>query len=116
MKPLGEICRVEIGSTPSRKIAALWDKERETDNVWLSIADLPVNHHAIATESREYISDAAVPRMKVVPKGTILVSFKLTLGRVAYAGRDLYTNEAIASLHDLQENVINKTDYPLFSS
>ena len=35
---------------------------------------------------------------KIVRTGTLLASFKLTLGRLAFAGRDLYTNEAIAAL------------------
>lgn len=36
--------------------------------------------------------------MRAVPKGTILMSFKLTVGRLAVAGCDLYTNEAIVSI------------------
>ena len=41
-------------------------------------------------------------KCKIVKRGTLLVSFKLTIGRLAFAGRDLYTNEAIAAI-----NIIN---------
>ncbi|MEO9277370.1 MAG: restriction endonuclease subunit S, partial [Nitrososphaera sp.] len=36
--------------------------------------------------------------VKKLPKGTLLFSFKLTVGKVCMAGKDLYTNEAIAGL------------------
>lgn len=108
MKPLGDLCRIELGSTPARKTATMWDPDRKTENVWLSIADLPQNLHAVATDSKEYVSDLAVKRMRLIPKGTLLVSFKLTLGRLAYAGRDLFSNEAIASLLDIDERQISK--------
>lgn len=36
--------------------------------------------------------------MRLIPKGTLLFSFKLTIGKMAFAGTDLYTNEAIAAL------------------
>ncbi len=71
--------------------------------MWLSIADLPRGLHAAASDSKEYVSDEAAKHMRLVPEGTLLVSFKLTLGRLAYAGCDLFTNEAIASLHDIDD-------------
>ena len=46
--------------------------------------------------------------MKVVPAGTLLLSFKLTLGRLCYAGRDLFTNEAIAALLNWDERAVTK--------
>ena len=46
--------------------------------------------------------------MRKIPAGTLLVSFKLTLGRLAYAGTDLFSNEAIASLLDIDESRIQR--------
>ncbi len=86
----------------------MWDPGRKTENVWLSIADLPHSLHAVVTDSKEYVSDLAAESMRVIPRGTLLVSFKLTLGRLAYAGRDLFSNEAIASLLEIDEQRISK--------
>lgn len=108
VKPLGELCRIELGSTPSRGQASFWDAKRETQNVWLSIADLPQSLHAVVSDSKEYVTDSAAARMRLVPSGTLIASFKLTLGRLAVAGRDLYTNEAIASLLDIDEKQLSK--------
>lgn len=104
-KALGELCAIELGKTPSRANPKFWDEKRATDNVWLSIADLLNGDDDVVNDSKEYLSDAGAALCKIVPAGTLMVSFKLTLGRLAYAGRDLYTNEAIAalSIHDEQE-------------
>ena len=69
----------------------------ETDNAWVSIKDM--NQREILCTA-EQITDAGVANsnVKLQPLGTILLSFKLTIGRVALAGRPLYTNEAIAGL------------------
>ncbi|MBK7623003.1 MAG: restriction endonuclease subunit S [Kineosporiaceae bacterium] len=50
-------------------------------------------------DTAEYISDlgARSSNVKLVPAGTPIMSFKLTIGRTAVAARDLYTNEAIAA-------------------
>ena len=66
--------------------------------MWLSIADLLEAKDKTVVDSKEYVSDKGAAICKLVPKGTLLVSFKLTLGRLAFAGRDVFTNEAIAAL------------------
>lgn len=107
-KTLGELCNIEIGRTPARKNKKFWDVEKRTKNVWLSIADLLNAKDNIIYDSKEYISDIAAKTSRVVPKGTLLVSFKLTLGRLAFAGSDLFTNEAIAALEVKNEKEISK--------
>lgn len=94
---LGEVCSIEIGGTPSRGIPAYWDTERKTQNIWVSIKDM---HQRTISDTAEQISDSGVKHSnaKLQPKGTVLLSFKLTIGRVAIAGVPLYTNEAIAGL------------------
>ena len=90
IKKLGEICQIELGKTPARANKAFWDERKETGNVWLSIADLLNAEDDIVVDSKEYLSDQGANISKIVSKGTLLVSFKLTLGRLAFAGRDLY--------------------------
>lgn len=94
---LGEACSIEIGGTPSRNMLSYWDDAKETTNLWVSIRDL--NRREI-TQTAEQITDLGVKHsnVKLQPKGTVLLSFKLTIGRVAVAGLPLYTNEAIAGL------------------
>ncbi|MBC8509416.1 MAG: restriction endonuclease subunit S [Chloroflexi bacterium] len=103
---LGELCQIEIGGTPARKDSTLWDVGKKTNNVWLSIADLRETVNKRVTDSKEYISDEAAKKANLVREGTLLVSFKLTLGRLAYAGRNLFTNEAIAALTILDDRRI----------
>jgi len=107
-KKLGELCEIELGRTPARANAAFWDEKRETSNVWLSIADLLKAEDNVVADSKEYVSDKGAEICKLVPKGTLLVSFKLTLGRLAFAGRDLFTNEAIAALTIFNERELSK--------
>ena len=90
---LSELCDIIIGRTPSRNEPKYWGQ----GNKWLSISDLTAK---IACETKEEITDFAVGqiRCRKIPKGTLLFSFKLTIGKMAFAGCDLYTNEAIAAL------------------
>jgi type I restriction enzyme S subunit len=105
---LGELCEIELGKTPARANASYWDEKRETNNVWLSIADLLKSEDGVVVDSKEYVSNKGAEICKRVPKGTLLVSFKLTLGRLAFAGRDLFTNEAIAALTIFNERELSK--------
>ena len=105
IKKLGEVCEINIGRTPERGNFKMWDKEKKTENVWLSIADLNNTENGYISDSTEYVSDNAVPKMKLVKANTLLKSFKLTIGRCAITKRDLFTNEAIAALPILDKNL-----------
>ena len=107
-RKLGELCEIELGKTPARANKAFWDEKRETGNVWLSIADLLNAEDNVVVDSKEYLSDKGASISKTVCKGTLLVSFKLTLGRLAFAGRNLFTNEAIAALTIFNEHELSK--------
>lgn len=108
-KTLENIAEIQIGKTPTRNNLDFFQGE----NIWLSIRDLK---DKFISSSNEKISDEAIVKtnMKKVPKGTLLMSFKLTLGKTAFADCDLYTNEAIAAIFIKDENV-NKyfLDYAL---
>jgi type I restriction enzyme, S subunit len=60
----------------------------------------PRTRRQIITDSKEHISDLAVREVMPLPvmPGTLLFSFKLSIGKMGIAGVPLYTNEAIAAL------------------
>ena len=90
---LGDVCQIKIGGTPSRRIHRYF----EGNNPWVSIAEM--NGQEIL-DTKEKITDEAVEasNVKLIKKGTFLLSFKLSIGKTAMAGCDLYTNEAIAAI------------------
>ena len=64
---------------------------------WLTIGDL--TDERVVFESAKKITNQAVENSKgtISTKGSLLYSFKLSVGQVAIAGKDIYTNEAIAT-------------------
>lgn len=90
---LGQVCEILIGGTPARNNSAYF----QGDNLWVSIAEM---NGQVITDTKEKISDEAIKKsnVKLIPKDTTLLSFKLSIGKTAIAGKDLYTNEAIAGL------------------
>lgn len=99
---LSELLDISIGRTPSRNEPSYWGKGHR----WVSIRDLSSK---IVTETKEQITNLAVKdaRCKIVKKGTLLFSFKLTIGKMAFAGCDLFTNEAIAAFAIKDEKELN---------
>jgi type I restriction enzyme S subunit len=89
-KRLGEIARLQIGRTPDRNNDSFWGR----GHPWAAISDLDTR---ILNNTSEQITRSAAVGMSMVPKGTLMMSFKLSIGRLAFAGRDMYTNEAICS-------------------
>ena len=89
---------ITIGKTPPRKEQE-WFSEEKTDQTikWVSISDMG-SCGMFISESSEYLTTEAINKfnVKLVPKYTVLLSFKLTEGRVAITDDELCTNEAIA--------------------
>ena len=94
---LSDIYELQMGKTPARNTSAFWNGT----NAWVSISDLTSSHKYIS-QTREHITDESIAQtgIKKVPKDTLLMSFKLSLGKVAIAGADIYTNEAIMAFLD----------------
>lgn len=108
IKKLSDLCAIDLGKTPYRGNPKFWDPGKQSNNIWISIADLLNTDGNVITDSKEYISNDGAKLCKIVKKDTLLASFKLTLGRLAFAGRDLYTNEAIAALTIKDEQKMSK--------
>lgn len=93
-KKLLEICQDPIiGGTPDTR-----DKSYYGNNhLWVTIADMK---EKLIVDTKTKLSNKGEEKLrsKKIKKGTLLMSFKLTLGRTAFAGKDLFTNEAICGL------------------
>ena len=89
---LGEVCEIRIGKTPNRSQTLYWGG----DYPWLSISDMKGK---ILCTTKEKITQEAVEKekMQIVSKGTVVMSFKLSIGKVGILAENMYTNEAIAN-------------------
>lgn len=102
---LEELFDLQMGKTPSRNNSDYWNTK---DNKWISIADLSKCGKYIG-ETKEYISDDAVENSGIskIPANTVVMSFKLSIGKTAITAEDMYSNEAIMSFHD--KHIVNLT-------
>jgi type I restriction enzyme, S subunit len=102
---LAEVAEFLIGKTPPRGDSSYWYPE---DYSWVSIADM--KHYGKITETKEKVSALAareVFRQRFAEPGSILMSFKLTIGKVARAGIRCFHNEAIISLQPPEPELID---------
>ena len=88
---------ISIGKTPPRKESQWFSEMHGANHVWISIADL-ANCGLYVDDSSEYLTNEAVNRFNIVliPDNTVILSFKLTVGRVSITDGVTTTNEAIA--------------------
>ena len=97
-----ELFSLSMGKTPARNRPDYW---QQSSNKWISISDI-AKYNRYTGDTDETISDIAVKEtgIKKVPKGTIIMSFKLSIGRTAITSEDIYTNEAIMAFQDVDTN------------
>lgn len=99
-----DVFDLQMGKTPSRDVPGYWNNG---DNDWVSIKDLG-SYDKYVGRTKETISDRGVAesRIKSVPANTLIMSFKLSLGKTAITVAPTYTNEAIMAFLD-------KKTYPI---
>lgn len=104
---LDKLFELQMGKTPARANMEYWNG----NNKWVSISDLS-GYDKYVTDTKECISDLGVSEsgIKVVPKNTVIMSFKLSIGKTAITTDNVFTNEAIMAFIDKGVCEIN-TDY-----
>ena len=97
-----DVFDLQMGKTPSRDNPTYWGD----DNMWVSIADM--NEQKYMSATKEGITDVAVQEsgIKPIPKGTVIMSFKLSIGKVSIATSKLYTNEAIMGFIEKEKGTL----------
>ncbi|GAA3268863.1 restriction endonuclease subunit S [Paenarthrobacter aurescens] len=91
---LADVCDIIIGRTPSRSEPRFW----AGDLPWLSIADMNQGRNLLRTKERVTSDAMQECKLRIVEAGTVLMSFKLSIGKVGIARTRMATNEAIAAL------------------
>lgn len=95
-----ELCHYSPGKTPSTKNPSFWEGEQSGSGIpWVSIADM--EHFGTVTQTSKQVTELAAEKVfksEAVKAGTILMSFKLTVGKIARLATNAYHNEAILSV------------------
>ena len=100
-KRLEEICLIQAGGTPSRSNSEYWENG---DIPWVKISDIK---NKFVSHTEEYITQKGLDNSsaKIIKKGSILYTIFATLGEVGILEFDATTNQAIAGLTLIDENV-----------
>ncbi len=87
---------ITIGKTPPRA-EHQWFTDMGNGVPWISISDMGAST-AFIFETSEALTREAIQKynVKTIPEDTVILSFKLTVGRVAITTTEMCTNEAIA--------------------
>ena len=101
---LSELFELQMGKTPARNNQEYWNTP---DYSWISISDLSMADKYICN-TKEKISNKAVldSGIKVIPENTVIMSFKLSIGKVAITSEPIYSNEAIMAFIDKKKLTI----------
>ena len=105
----GAIVKTFTGKTPERGNVDYWCDD---DYPWVSISDMKQGETIFAT--KESISAKAAEKCfsnQISPKGSLIMSFKLTVGRTSFLGVDAYHNEAIITIKTMSDSLNYSRNY-----
>lgn len=95
MVKLGDVCRVLSGTTPDTNNPVYW----KGNLPWITPAEITESSDIIF-DTKRAISKEAVEKkgLPLLPKGTVLLSSRAPIGKVAIAGIDMYCNQGFKNL------------------
>jgi len=92
---LGDICEVVTGSTPKTGNESYWDGDID----WITPAELSDDTYLVTESVRKITSEGALKTgLKSFPEGTVILSSRAPIGKVAIAGKKLYCNQGFKNL------------------
>ena len=107
---LGDISIISKGFTPSTSNPDYWDGNLK----WLSIADM--NQGKYINQTTKKITFEGSKNKEPIKKGTLLMSFKLSIGKLGILNEDMYTNEAICNFQWKNKKIMTEYMYYYLSS
>ena len=102
---LSDLFELQMGKTPSRNNPNYWNSN---DYSWVSISDMS-SYDKYVSGTKEYISERAVKEsgIKTIPANTVIMSFKLSIGKTAITTGPIFSNEAIMAFIDKKTTAID---------
>lgn len=102
---LSDLFDLQMGKTPSRNNPNYWNSK---DYLWVSISDMS-GYDKYVSSAKEYISERAVKEsgIKTIPANTVIMSFKLSIGKTAITTESIFSNEAIMAFIDKKTTAID---------
>ena len=102
---LSDLFDLQMGKTPSRNNPNYWNSN---DYLWVSISDMS-GYDKYVSSTKEYISELAVKEsgIKTIPANTVIMSFKLSIGKTAITTDSIFSNEAIMAFIDKKTTAID---------
>lgn len=95
MARLGDVCTVVSGTTPKSNHSGYWDGNLN----WVTPAELTDESDTIYETQRKITSQAVIDSsLKSFPAGTVLLSSRAPIGKVAIAGTEMYCNQGFKNL------------------
>lgn len=93
-KKLGEVAEIVGGSTPKTTITEYWDGE----NPWVTPAELKGERYVYSTARKLTDLGAKSANLTLLPKGTVLLSSRAPIGKVAIAGTPMFCNQGFKNV------------------
>ena len=102
---LDDISNISIGRTPPRQ-EHHWFSKHPNDVMWISIKDMG-NCGAFILNTSEFLTEEAVSKFKIpiIASNTVIISFKLTVGRISITTDRMLSNEAIAHINLIDDSM-----------